>query len=358
MVHGLIWITDVPAYVEGNNVFLGVGTFVIAGGCSGLSFILAGLSLAVLYGHLYYSSWQQKIILVAATTFLAMLGNWIRVFAIIVIGHESEMQSSLIDDHLTFGWILFGILMIPILFLAQNLERSRFGSSIDSPLPVTAVERPQRTQFSSLALLATLGVLAVGPVWALVVASADSGHESVSLQFPEAPNGWRGPSSPESDWRPIFVGASAEQVVAYKSGTEAVLAYSNVYLTQAQAQEPIYYANDIKGHWLPNPDTKMPSLVTAGPAGTFRQVNARNSYGKWMIWYRYTINNKPVTSELQGKLMQAIATLRGTPEAGVIAFASQCQFSCEKTQSLLAGFVSALGDEATVRYKTEVLRND
>ena len=103
---------------------------------------------------------------------------------------------------------------------------------------------------------------------------------------------------------------------------------------------------------------QTPELVTAKIAGTFRQLHAINSSGTWLIWYRYSINSKPVTSALVAKIVQAVATLRGSPEAGVLAFASRCQSSCEKTQSLLAGFVTALGDEATVRYKTEVHRND
>ena len=358
MVHGLIWITDIPAYVEGNSVFLGAGTFLIAGGCSGLSFILAGLSLAVLYGHLYYSSWQQKIILVAATTLVAMIGNWIRVFMIIVIGYESEMQSSLIDDHLTFGWILFGILMVPIVFFAQRLEKRAFGERPVASIPTNPNAIPQRTPISLFALIATMTTLAAGPVWAMLVTSAKPDRETVSLVFPEAPEGWRGPSSTEWGWRPKFIGTSAEQVVGYQSGTETVLAYQNIYLTQEQGQEPIYYANDVKGDWSAVDDVQIPALATAGVAGTFHQLNARSSNGTWLIWYRYSINNKQVTSALEGKVMQAIATLRGSPEAGVIAFASRCNPSCEETQSLLAGFVTALGDGATVRYKTEEHKND
>ncbi len=353
VVHLLILISDIPAYVDGNFVFLGVGTFEIAGGCSGLSFILAGLSLAVLYGHLYYSSWKQKIILIAVTVLVSMIGNWIRVFVIIVIGYVSEMQSPIIGDHLTYGWILFSVLMIPLAFFARWLEN---GSSARQPTPPIATKSgasPEPTRFSLIALTATMIALAVGPVWALAVVPSGADRESVSLQFPDAPQGWHGPSPSAWGWQPIFNGATAEQVVEYRSETEMVLAYENIYLTQDQGKELIYFANDIKGDWSLDRDVQMPALVTAGSAGDFRQLNVRNLNGSWLIWYRYSINGRPVTNELEGKLIQAMATLRGFPEAGIIAFAGMCKSSCEETQLVMTEFVGALGDGATVSYQIE-----
>jgi len=353
IVHLLILIADIPVYVEGNYVFLSVGTFEIAGGCSGLSFILAGLSLAVLYGHLYYSTWKQKIILIAATVLVAMIGNWIRVFAIICIGYVSEMQSPIIGDHLTYGWILFSILMIPLAFFARWLEIGSFADQAVPPNATKFAASTEPTRFSLVALLATMLTLAVGPVWALAVVPSDSDRMSVSLLLPDAPQGWVGPSRTVWEWRPEFVGASAERLAEYRSETATVLAYENIYLTQEQGKELIFLFNDIKGNWSLDRDVQMSTLVNAGSAGKFRQLNTRDLNGSWLIWYRYSINGRAVTNDLQGKFMQAIAVLRGSPEAGIIAFASMCKPSCEETQVIMAEFVGALGDGATVSYDIE-----
>ena len=349
VVHLLIRVADLPAYVEGNFVLLPSGTFEIAGGCAGLAFVIAGVSLAVLYGHLYHSTGAKKIMLIAITLAVAMLGNWIRVFTIISIGHFSNMQSPLIDDHLTLGWILFAILMVPVFFVARRLEVG------EPELPGSgATERDESGPSSNtpwLGLLVAVAALSAGPIWAALAVPAQIESDRVTLSLPENIDGWVGPLPTAWDWQPRYAGVTAERVAEYKSSGTTILAYINIYLRQQQGSELIFFSNDITGSWRSRRSMNDDAPGTVSSARGFRQVAAANAYGSWLIWYRYEIGGRPVTSDIEAKLMQAFSTLRGKPEAGVVAYAISCGQSCDNAETSLADFVAAIGTHVTIEYE-------
>src|SRR5690606_33172616 len=80
----LLGLMDIEFRVEGVFVYLiGVGTFEVAHGCSGLRYLLVGQSLAVIYGELNLQRVRSRVIIFLAGVLLALVANWIRVFVII-----------------------------------------------------------------------------------------------------------------------------------------------------------------------------------------------------------------------------------------------------------------------------------
>jgi len=65
--------------VEGVFIYLiGVGAFEIAHGCSGLRYLLVGMTLSFLYGELNYRRWSSRIMLAVVGVLFSLLANWIR----------------------------------------------------------------------------------------------------------------------------------------------------------------------------------------------------------------------------------------------------------------------------------------
>jgi len=351
VVHVLIRITGLPAYIEENFVFLPVGTFEIAAGCAGLAFILAALSLAVLYGHLHYNTFRQAAILIAISLAVAMLGNWIRVFTIVSIGHFSAMQSPLVDNHLTFGWFMFAVLMVPVFFVARRLESREPQQSNDGSVGRNPTRYHSKISLSGL--FVAIAALCVGPVWNALAVPAHVESDRVTLALPDEVAGWTGPLPTAWDWQPRYSGVTAENMVEYRSSGVTVLAYTNVYLRQQQGSELVFFDNDIAGSWRSDRPTSGDGVVTVNSAGDFRQVIVQSAYGSWLIWYRYEVGGTYATSDMRAKIVQAFSTLRGKPEAGVVAYAILCQMSCEIAETLLANFVAAMGARATSMFEIE-----
>ena len=112
----------IPAYIHGHRVELPGGTFEVVEGCSGLHFFMAGAALAAIQSYLYLGAHWARAVLMAAALVVAIVANWIRVAVVIIAGHLTEMQHFLIKDHYYFGWVVFALLMIPVLWLGRRLE--------------------------------------------------------------------------------------------------------------------------------------------------------------------------------------------------------------------------------------------
>ena len=100
---------------------LAAGVFEVAGGCSGIHFLIVSLALATLYGEIGRDSLKVRLQLVALAAGLALLTNWLRVYIIIVAGHLTDMQHFLIrEGHYNFGWMLFAGMMVVFFLLARR----------------------------------------------------------------------------------------------------------------------------------------------------------------------------------------------------------------------------------------------
>lgn len=338
VVTSLLQLIEMPAVIESNVVHLGAGSFRIASGCSGVTYLIVGLALAALYGHLYYRSTRLTWLLIAIAFAFSLIVNWVRVTAIIVIGHTTRMQSSIVDDHHAFGWVLFGIALIPLFVIARNLEPGDHPSSRPQP-PVGPAASPGSVMAAGVAVLA---LLSVGPVWSVILAAERSGSGELQLSLPGALRDWRGPVPVVSDWRPVFHGVSAEASAVYTSGQGPVYLYHGVYADQVQDRELVYLHNRVQGELA----------VDGGPDGTVelgdlqvRRLTAHDGFSQWRIWYWYEIDGRRVASDAMAKTREAVAAVRGRHYSGVFAVAARCDRDCASVETQLRRFLDAAGKE-------------
>lgn len=106
-VNTLMSFTSIPVYVENEFVHIPSGVFEIADGCSGLRYLLTSLAISTLFSFLYLRTLKNTTIFISVAILGALITNWIRIVLLIIIGHETEMTSSLMADHNMFGWYLY-----------------------------------------------------------------------------------------------------------------------------------------------------------------------------------------------------------------------------------------------------------
>ncbi len=109
----LMSYSGIPTFVEGNFVTIPAGVFEIADGCSGLRYLIVSLAISSLFNFLYIKDTRKALMFFAAAILGALITNWIRITALILIGEYTNMESDLMEDHNTFGWYLY----IPFMFL-------------------------------------------------------------------------------------------------------------------------------------------------------------------------------------------------------------------------------------------------
>lgn len=122
-------LTTIPHYSNNLSIEFASGVFVVDPGCSGIRYLLSGLTISALYVYLYVDKWNARFIGVSALLVMALIGNWIRIIAIILIGYFSEMKNPIVNDHDNFGWVLFGVIL---LFWFYIMNRSFFSGANDN----------------------------------------------------------------------------------------------------------------------------------------------------------------------------------------------------------------------------------
>jgi len=123
-VNWIMGFTRVPTYVEGNFVHIPSGVFEIAGGCSGLRYVIVAVFLTIAFCFLNLQRKRSMALFAILALLGALVTNWIRIALLIYIGNYTEMQSELIADHNMFGWYIFIPFIVVLFYVGTRLERA------------------------------------------------------------------------------------------------------------------------------------------------------------------------------------------------------------------------------------------
>ncbi|MFC4258489.1 exosortase/archaeosortase family protein [Marinobacter lacisalsi] len=113
----------ITALIEGAHISLPYGRLVIADGCSGIRYFAISILLAMITAILNDFRWKGWLAAIATGAVVALLVNWVRITALVVIAYQSNMESSLVEDHETFGWLIYAAFIIPVMLLAPVRRR-------------------------------------------------------------------------------------------------------------------------------------------------------------------------------------------------------------------------------------------
>jgi exosortase len=130
----LVRAVGITALIQGSTITLPSGSLEIADSCSGVhQFVVAAL-IGTVYAWWHTDDWRTRAKVVALACAIAIVTNWIRVFALILVGYVSEMQHYLVRvDHYWFGWALFAVSISIFFVLARRIvERSAAPTNGDA----------------------------------------------------------------------------------------------------------------------------------------------------------------------------------------------------------------------------------
>ena len=323
-------LLGIPVYIQSTRLTIPEGTIEVAGGCSGLNYLLMSSTLAAIYGYLYYRKMSHKIGLIAFAAVLGLISNWVRVFAITIIGHISDMQNHLVRHHESLGWVVFALCLIPLFTVARRLEDRE--AHLPAPDETTHTLRPIPARRIALSFALVIFACA-GPLW-MSLQSQPRDYDNVVTAF----TGNVSPPLIRQDnpaWTPDF--HNADIMASFTAVTKPPLDVSlTVYFSQHQHKELISWGNQIAA-----PDlwqVRRRSTVHAAGLGTVGLVQLRptNSRAVTEIVYWYAIGGHATIGKMEGKWDQLLAFLHGRSDAALIAIRYHCRNSCsdERAEAL------------------------
>lgn len=125
-VLALLTLSGIETTLDGLILTTAAGQFEMAESCAGLRFLLAAAMIASLAAHLAFTRLDRQIQFIAGALALAVFANWLRAFVIVAAATASDMRVGTGPEHVAFGWLLYGGLIMILLVIARRLgDRSR-----------------------------------------------------------------------------------------------------------------------------------------------------------------------------------------------------------------------------------------
>lgn len=320
----MVQLTGIPVYREGTFFELPSGNWSVVEGCSGVRYLIASITLGVLYAYLTYSSLKKRLLFIAFAIVTPVIANGFRAFLIVMIAHFSDMKLATGVDHLVYGWVWFGI-VIGIMFYIGSFWRDDFNEEEkldeknDTP-EVQAVHVDRKNIVKML--VAVVFVSAIWPVAATIREANNADAVAVDLQLPES-DVWAKSETSLSDWQPRYIGADAEVQQTYKNENKKVDLYMAFYAKQRQDAELINTQNVLieQKHpvWSLKGSGEMGLQTGKGEIATKFGL-LRSSQQSLFTQYWYWLDGEVTINRLEAKMIEAKSRLTGgsTP-AAVIA---------------------------------------
>ena len=331
----LIWMTGIPAYMDGDFVRLPTGSIEIARSCSGLHELIVGLALAAIYGKLSGEPWRRRLQWLGLMGALSLMVNWVRIFTVVIAAYESDMTSSLVKHHYWLGWWLFAFVFAAFLWWTGRAAPAHRAPSSDKEQDASSPTSAFTIVGTPIAL--TLIVLAVMPLLAYGMDWANSQTTSpVVVQWPTAPIGWVGPTMADaSEWQPYFVDSSGESLMRYADPKgQPVDAFAVAYRVQTQRAKLLGYWNDLLGH--PERMRQLSVHVVDFPVGLWQETVTLDADGsRSLIWTRYRIGDRDFAGPLIAQLWYGLAAIVSPPVSSLTALRATCTPDCNAARARL-----------------------
>jgi exosortase A len=315
-------LTGIPVYREGQFFALPTGNWSVVEACGGLRYLIASVTLGFLYAYLMYRSMLRRALFVAVSFVVPLIANWARAYMIVMIGHLSDMQYAVGIDHLIYGWVFFGVVMLILLWIG-----SFWREDMEEPTrpPVSNRTLVGSGPMSSVAIAAILSgsVVAVWPVMSAHLIYTGSAGMPV-LQLPEDADGWQPVSQRITNWTPHFSNPTLRLNQTYAREATRVGLYVGYYYRQRTGAELITSLNALvhsSGEWRSISESDL-TVSIDGQQIEMTESRLRGPSADILVWYSYWIDGHYTTSQYWAKLLQAKSLLfgRGDDSAVIIVF--------------------------------------
>ena len=222
--------SGVPVYREGLHLVLPTGRWSIVEACSGVRYLIASLMVGTLFAYLNYQTMWRRWVFVGVSIVVPIVANWLRAYMIVMLGHLTNNRLAVGVDHIIYGWVFFGIVMLLMFWIGSWWREERASDEVPAtaPVPVAATAaRPLRF------VLAASAIVAVTVPWPLLDSRAEANLPTapVRLVIGAVPQ-WSAVQAPDGDFEPRFVSPSAVAHGQYDRGAGAVGLYVAYYRGQ------------------------------------------------------------------------------------------------------------------------------
>lgn len=301
----LLQWTGMPVLLEGRHISIPSGNFVVAEACSGINYLIASLALGTLYAYLQYRSWTRRLAFAVVSLVVPIIANGLRAYGIIMIAHASDMTLAVGIDHIIYGWLFFGIVIL-LMFWVGNFFR-------EDGLPASTTQGAADTATSGvsarrLMLTVPVAALCLCSGWGLAGwINAASNLAPASASLPVVEGQWRGPALSDDPLLGTYPGAQ-RLVGVYDSPDGSLFLSLAYYASERQGEELVGTLNHVfdEKRWQRLEETRR---TIPGLDRDVQVLHLSAGAQEYLVYTWFDVAGRTTASEVRAKLLGVYSRL-------------------------------------------------
>lgn len=339
----MIEMTGVPVYREGLNFALPSGSWSVVEACSGVRYIIASVTVGVLYAYLTYRSWTRRLLFVLVSAIVPVFANTFRAYMIVMLGHMSDMKIATGADHLIYGWVFFGVVIFIMFWLGSFFREDHLATASGQSTVAGPVTSGNGSYPALLGTLFLAILIASAPhIVAYTTLDPTVFKIRTSLKLPQSQGDWESPTKITWRWNPPSRVSGHSSALFERDGETVMLIVQ--YADGTVEKEDVIGSSSLvaieDGGWVVVSRDKQ-RVQGRNNEMSVDEARIRGSRGEMLVWSWYLVGELPTSNDYQAKLHQTMARL-GLGESGAyrIVLAAPVQSSPEQARERLRDFVN------------------
>ena len=317
---GALRLSGVPVYRDGLHLEIPSGHWSVVDSCSGIRYLFACVALSSLYGWSIYRSNVRRWLFLCVALAIAIVANWVRAYAIIMLAYLSDNELAAGADHLVYGAVFFVIIMAAVVALGAAWREKPPHAS-----PGAADQDAARSSVSltdgRAALWRGVATWAVLLVWPIVWMTSAVGSEQTPIVAPkiDARASWNALEAQPSSWRPVLHNPAAVTSGSFSKGGRAVGLHIALFGRSTADSKLTSAGNRLlqRDGLDPNWRLSRQGRANARWGSATLDVNMAvlvGSDARLLAWQWYWVDGLVTGDPLHASLLQLRARLQGRPE--------------------------------------------
>lgn len=308
-------LSGIPVYREGLSFIIPSGSWSVVEACSGVRYLIASLMVGVLYAYLTYRTRWKRGLFVVVAVIVPLFANWVRAYLIVLLGHVSDNAIATGADHLLYGWVFFGIVVLTLFWVGAKWREDEPDTH---PAPTAMRLPPGRGR--AVVMTAVAAVAASGVWQPLAYALARANHvEGVARLQPTEGDGWRMGRMPVADWQPFFREPDLRLTQGYVRDARSIGLDLGLWVNQDKARKLVTAENRLlrsgDTNWISVSSGREP-IELAGQRFEVHAERLQSGQRTLLVWRWYWVNGHMTASDLDAKLSEAQDKLRLRGDVG------------------------------------------
>ena len=339
-------LSGIPVYREGLHFVIPSGSWSVVEACSGVRYLIASLTVGTLFAYLSYHSVKRRLIFIGVAFVVPLIANWMRAYMIVMLGHLSGNKLAAGVDHLIYGWLFFGIVIMAMFWIG-----SRWREDELPPAPELTTATCVGVGMNSSPLVIALTFVIVAAIWPLAQWKIEQNlpPQVSQLESPGSIAGWSASQAMFADWIPVFDKTSASQQSTFQSEGRMVGLYVGYYRNQdynrkmVSSSNVLVRSNDLQWSKVTSGTRQIAVDQQSISVRTVELLSVDSS--RMVVWQWYWVNGHLTASDIKAKAYTALSRLAGQGDDSAVIIVYAPKEQAGGGEAAMEAFMLAAGPE-------------